>query len=70
MNQAGSVHVRVLNILGQLVCDLGTIEGARGNNTITWNGNDQDGRPAPAGLYLFYLESAGQTARGQVVRLR
>ncbi len=70
MNQAGVVHARVLNILGQLVLDLGNISGVDGDNTLTWDGRNQYGRPAPSGLYIIYLESAGQTARGQVVRLK
>ncbi len=70
MNQVGQVQVRVLNLLGQLVRDLGSFSGVEGENSILWNGLDKHGRPVAAGLYLFYLESAGQTARGQVVRLR
>ncbi len=70
MNQAGTVRARVLNIAGQVVRNLGSVEGQTGDNVLAWDGADDEGRPLPAGLYVFYLESAGQTARGQVIRLR
>ncbi len=70
LNQAAGVRARVLNISGQVVRDLGTLGGNRGDNLLVWDGHDDAGRPVAAGLYVFYLESAGKTARGQVIRLK
>lgn len=68
MNQAAEVRVRVLNITGQLVRDLGSVNGVEGDNVFAWNGRDRNGRPVPSGMYIFYLESMGHSARGQVMR--
>lgn len=70
LNQAGTVTVRVMNMQGQIVRNLGTFQGEEGENVFAWDGHDDNDRPTAAGLYVFYLESAGQTARGQAVRLR
>jgi len=70
LNQAKQVRARVFNIKGYLIRDLGLDAGEAGENSLPWDGLDQNGRQAPAGLYLFYLEAGDQTARGQVIRLR
>ncbi len=70
LNQAETVRARVFNIKGYLVSDLGEFAGNGGENSLVWNGLDDNGRPTPAGLYLFYLEAGDRTAKGQVIRLR
>jgi lysyl endopeptidase len=70
LNQAAPVSGRVMNILGQQVRHLGTINGNEGDNVFPWDGMDDKGRPVAAGLYLIQLESNGKTARGQVIRLK
>ncbi len=70
LNDAAVVRARVFNIKGYLIRDFGELSGHRGENSFVWDGLDGQGRATPAGLYLFYLESGDQTARGQVIRLR
>ncbi len=70
LNQDALVRARVFTIKGYLIRDLGEFAGNDGDNSLSWNGLDDNGRPTPAGLYLFYLESEDKTARGQVIRLR
>jgi len=62
--------IQAFNIKGHLVHDLGTISGSSGENTFEWNGRDGNGRPVPAGLYVFKLDADGKSARGNVIRLR
>src|SRR5262249_29863378 len=40
-----------------------------GQLTVVWNGIDDDGRAAPAGIYLVRIDDGGQRAAGKIVRL-
>jgi len=70
MNEPGQVRARVFNVKGYMIRDLGEVSGNSGENSLTWDGFDDNGRSMPAGMYLFYLECGERTARGQVIRLR
>jgi len=50
--------LRIYNIHGQMVKDLGS---RAGNATVTWSLNDGSGYPMPAGIYFVRYES-GTTA--------
>ncbi|OZC02630.1 T9SS type A sorting domain-containing protein [Rubricoccus marinus] len=59
--EAGPVRVRVFDVLGREVADLGShASGA----TVTWTG------AAPAGIYLVRAETATSTVTTQITRLR
>ena len=59
--EAGPVRVRVFDVLGREVADLGShASGA----TVTWSG------AAPAGIYLVRAETATSTATTRITRLR
>jgi hypothetical protein len=53
--QAGRVTVNVYNEIGQLVRTLVDHEMAAGRHSIHWNGRDQSGQIAAAGLYLYRI---------------
>jgi hypothetical protein len=42
------------------VWESGTIAGRQGHNLRVWEGVGTGGRAAPAGTYLYSLESAGR----------
>jgi hypothetical protein len=67
--QAADVRARVLDVAGHAVAriDYGRLEG--GTRTLAWNGNGEDGRAVPAGIYVFEVRAAGRIATGRVVRL-
>ena len=51
--------VDVLDAAGRRVRRLWDGVLGPGNHRFQWDGRDQDGRPAPAGVYLAYLQAAG-----------
>jgi hypothetical protein len=55
------VSLDVLNAAGQAVrhVDLGT--QAAGSNTVTWDGSQSDGSPAPSGTYLMRISATDAT---------
>lgn len=71
MGAAGSVTLKVYDVLGREVVTL--VDGWRtaGTHRARWNGRDADGRPVASGMYLYRL-SAGdgftQTRRMLLVR--
>ena len=63
------VHIDVLDVAGALVCRL--VTGARmpaGNFAVDWQGRHDDGRKAPAGVYLVRLR-ANEFEQTQAVTL-
>ncbi|MEZ4387822.1 MAG: VWA domain-containing protein [Candidatus Krumholzibacteriia bacterium] len=70
---AGQQHVTVLQIFdvrGTLVRTL--VDGVRGpgRHTVAWDGRDETGRRASAGVYVYVLEAAGQRASEKMVMLK
>jgi len=55
---------------GRLIRTLVDGAGASGGRAVTWNGADEWGVPAPAGLYYIRLTAGGRTATGKALRLR
>ncbi len=51
------VNVSVYNSYGQLVKSLVNSSYKRGNYSLTWNGRDESGKKASAGLYFLKLKS-------------
>jgi hypothetical protein len=43
---------------------------AAGPHRVEWDGHDDDGRPAPAGVYLYVLHTGEQHEMGKLVRVR
>ncbi len=57
--------VAVFDVAGRLVRRL-DLPGGRG----TWNGRDERGTPAPAGVYLLLSSHGGERARLKILKLR
>ncbi len=56
------VVVRIHDVRGREVWASGLVHGTVGNNFVSWQGMDHSGQPAPAGTYLYSIESGGSVA--------
>ena len=63
---AGTVRALVHDINGRPVRDLGSFSGGLGENGITWDGRDNDGRRVASGLYVVSVTGLGSTSRVNV----
>lgn len=74
------VALKVFTITGRKLYEAPTLAAARGENVVSWNGQDENGNPLANGTYLFKLEATylGDEERGRqtdefvgtVVRMR
>lgn len=70
MPAQASVRVGVYDVAGRLVKTL--LDGTRGagEHAVAWDGRDEAGRAAPAGVYLIRLESEGVRLTQRAIRTR
>ena len=61
--------LRIFNLLGQEVARFAGAD-LRRSNVVFWDGRDQLGRPAPAGVYFYQLEAGRQRAVKKLVLVR
>ncbi|MFC1628842.1 M6 family metalloprotease domain-containing protein, partial [Gemmatimonadota bacterium] len=62
--RADHVRLVVMNTRGQTVQVLAEGAFPAGRHAVTWQGDDQDGRPVASGIYLYVLEtSSGRLSR-------
>jgi hypothetical protein len=66
----GQARVTVYGIQGNRVRMLVDSEREPGTQRLTWDGRDEHGRLAPAGLYFVKLQALGRSATRSVVVLR
>ena len=64
--RAESARAWIHDAAGRLVRRL---DAPRAAGTVVWDGRDDRGRRAEAGLYAYYLQWDGRSARGTVVLL-
>jgi hypothetical protein len=64
------VRAAVLDASGRRVRDLGARRLAAGAHRLEWDGRDDRGRAAPAGVYFLSVVSAGSTRAVRCVRVR
>ena len=57
LSEAGLVEIQLFDVLGRLVLTL--VEGTKdaGQYQVVWNGYDQLGKKAPAGMYFIQLQT-------------
>jgi len=60
--KAAVVTLSIYNSLGQEVRRLVSGQKPAGYHTLVWNGKDQQGRPAPSGIYHYRLQAGDFTA--------
>ena len=57
---------RVFDLRGKVVSEL----RAEAADTFSWDGRDNDGNPAPKGIYIYQIETSDDSIRGTVVLAR
>ncbi|MBK8167594.1 MAG: hypothetical protein IPK64_16740 [bacterium] len=67
---AGNVVVDVYDVRGARVRTLTEATLPAGSHRVAWDGRDDAGRPAPAGVYFAALRGTGTAARQRVVLVR
>ena len=70
LEQAGVARLQILDLAGRHVRTLADGPCAAGSHAQTWDGRDDAGRAAPAGIYLARLEAGGRVAARRLVLLR
>jgi hypothetical protein len=65
--KAAIVTLSIYNSLGQEVRRLVSGQKPAGYHTIVWNGKDQQGRPAPSGIYHYRLQAGDFIATKKMV---
>ncbi len=64
------VKLEIFNVLGQRLVTLLDRSLQAGLQKIFWNGLDAQKRPAPAGIYVYRLETSGQISTRKLVVYR
>ena len=67
---AEAVDVSVFDTAGRRIRSLLSGRLEAGEHDVAWEGEDEAGRPAGAGVYLIRLAAAGRTSAVRVVRMR
>jgi hypothetical protein len=70
LQRSGRASLKVFDMRGRLVKTLISGHVPAGEHTITWNGQDELGRPASSGVYLYRLESSGQTIERRMLLVK
>ncbi len=68
--QSQQAVLRIFDARGQLVRTLVDDRLAAGSHRVVWDGRDASGRVVSAGVYLYQLQAAGQSASGKMVMLK
>jgi hypothetical protein len=63
------VSLQIYNILGQKVASLAQGRYRAGRHSITWDGTDDDGRPAASGVYFCRFKSDEHSATRKMIKL-
>jgi uncharacterized delta-60 repeat protein len=70
VGESGGVRLSVFDLRGRLVRVLQDGYADAGNHEVGWQGNDEQGRGLPSGVYFLRLESARGTASARVALVR
>ncbi|MCD4795857.1 MAG: T9SS type A sorting domain-containing protein, partial [Candidatus Cloacimonetes bacterium] len=54
---AGKVTLNIYNIKGELVRTLASGNYPAGNNSVTWNGKDKNGKVVSSGIYFYQMKT-------------
>jgi hypothetical protein len=68
-DKGGSATARIYDLAGRLVRRIAAEDNATGGVGLEWDGRDESGAAAPAGVYLVRLETADGVVRSQKMAL-
>lgn len=70
LDRPATVGVRVYNVMGQQVADLGRAEFGTGSHRMSWDGRDGSGRLAPSGVYFYRVDAGDRAASAKAFIVR
>lgn len=70
LEEGGLVSLLVFDVSGRLVRTLANGPLARGAHAVSWDGRDDRGQAAPAGIYLYRLTANGETTTRRMTMLK
>lgn len=71
MPDAAAVEIAIFDVAGRVVRRLANGERFEaGSHTVRWDGCDESGVPAPAGLFFVRARAGGADAEARIVRVR
>ena len=70
LDRAGQTRMEILNVLGQRVRTVIEARLPAGSHIVSWDGLDENGLPAPAGVYFYRLVSGKHAEMRQLTLLR
>jgi flagellar hook assembly protein FlgD len=70
MAERGRVMLKVYSVSGRLVRDLIDEEVSAGIHDVSWDGCDETGRRAAAGVYFYQLSAPGIEESRRMILLR
>lgn len=70
MATAGEVDLTVYDLQGRRIRRLVSGTVAPGHKDARWDGRDESGRVAPAGMYLVRMQTGTRVFTGRILRLR
>jgi len=68
--RSGPIRVEIHDLTGARIRTLATGTRPAGENLLTWDGRDDEGRTAPSGTYLFRVSGGGVELTGKVALVR
>ncbi len=68
--KSGAARLAVYNTKGQLIKTLVDAELPGGKHSVVWNGLDDAGRNVSSGVYLYKLETAGQSQTRRMLLMK
>jgi len=67
---ASQVTLQVYDVKGRLVSTVVNSQRAAGRHFAAWNGTNQNGAPAPSGVYFYRLKTSGDELTRKMMLLR
>ncbi|MDD3050172.1 MAG: FlgD immunoglobulin-like domain containing protein [Candidatus Cloacimonetes bacterium] len=70
VEKAGNVKVTVYNLKGQFIKTLSNEYVTIGEQTVTWNGTDENGKDVSSGVYFYKVETPTSTNMNKMLLLK
>ena len=70
LRAAETIRLRIHDVAGRLVREIGPLQAPQGLNAVTWNGRNQHGDRVPAGVYLVTMSAGELESTAKLLRLR